>query len=238
MRFTCRSQTRWPLSSSRQPTQWRRQLPAKLWSALATSAIPFDSPSDSKVNNPTPIVNASDELTVVVKRRIKPGKELEFEEAMRSFVEFALAFPGHRGITILRPTGGGRDYIVVDKFSDEGARSRFKASSEYKDWMSRLGELTEGDPRIEELSGLEGWFTLPGDPRLARPAQYKMALATFLGVFPVAMGLNLTLGKAIQTLPFIVSNAIFNACVVILLTWVVMPLVTRVLHRWLFPQES
>jgi hypothetical protein len=25
--------------------------------------------------------------------------------------------------------------------------------------MGRLSELTEGDPRIEELSGLEGWFT-------------------------------------------------------------------------------
>lgn len=32
---------------------------------------------------------------------------------------------------------------------------------------------------------------------------------------------------------FIISNAVFNACVVALLTWVVMPVVTRILHRWL-----
>ena len=96
--------------------------------------------------------------------------------------------------------------------------------------MNRLGELTEGDPRIEELSGLEGWFTLPEDVGLAKPPKYKMALATFLGVFPVAMTLNLTLGPAIRSWPFVVSSAVFNASVVILLTWLVMPLVTRVLH--------
>ena len=104
--------------------------------------------------------------------------------------------------------------------------------------MNRLGELTEGDPRIEELSGLEGWFTLPEHPGLAKPPKYKMALATFLGVFPVAMGLNLTLGPAIRPWHFVLSSAIFNACVVILLTWVVMPLVTRALHRWLFPEHT
>lgn len=180
-------------------------------------------------------MSSGDELTVVVNRRIKPERESEFERTMREFVQFAMAFPGHRGISVLRPSGGGRDYIVVDKFSDEGARSSFKASSQYQEWMTRLGELTEGDPRIEELSGLEGWFTLPEDPGLARPPKYKMAVATFLGVFPVAMGLNLTLGPAIRPWHFVLSGAIFNACVVILLTWVVMPLVTRALHRWLFP---
>ncbi len=65
-----------------------------------------------------------------------------------------------------------------------------------------------------------------------------MAVATFLGVFPVAMGLNLTLGPLIGSWPFIISNAVFNACVVALLTWVVMPLVTRLLHGWLHPQPQ
>jgi len=60
--------------------------------------------------------------------------------------------------------------------------------STYQEWMNRLGELTEGDARIEELSGLEGWFTLPEHAGLAKPPKYKMALATFLGVFPVAIG--------------------------------------------------
>jgi antibiotic biosynthesis monooxygenase (ABM) superfamily enzyme len=60
-----------------------------------------------------------------------------------------------------------------------------------------------------------------------------MAAATFLGVFPVAMVLNLTIGPVLRSWPFVAGNAVFNACVVALLTWVVMPLVTRILHPWL-----
>jgi len=63
-----------------------------------------------------------------------------------------------------------------------------------------------------------------------------MAVATFFGVFPLAMLLNLTLGPAIREWPFVLRNAVFNAAVVALLSWGVMPVVTRVLHGWLQPQ--
>jgi uncharacterized protein len=64
-----------------------------------------------------------------------------------------------------------------------------------------------------------------------------MAIATFLGVVPVAMVLNLTLGSTPPSWNFFASNAVFNVCVVALLTWMVMPLITRVLHGWLHPKE-
>jgi len=65
-----------------------------------------------------------------------------------------------------------------------------------------------------------------------------MALATFFGVFPLAMILNLTLGPVIREWPFVPRNAVFNAAVVALLSWVVMPVVTRLLHGWLQPQSQ
>jgi len=33
-------------------------------------------------------------------------------------------------------------------------------------------------------------------------------------------------------------NAVVAAIIVILLTWVVMPIITRLLHRWLFPEAQ
>ena len=64
-----------------------------------------------------------------------------------------------------------------------------------------------------------------------------MAVATFIGVFPLAMILNLTIGPVIREWPFVPRNAVFNACVVALLSWAVMPVVTRLLHGWLQPQS-
>ena len=39
----------------------------------------------------------------------KPGREAEFEQAMRSFVQFALAFPGSSWHQHLAPAAGSRE---------------------------------------------------------------------------------------------------------------------------------
>jgi len=84
------------------------------------------------------------------------------------------------------------------------------------------------------LHGLEAWFRSPHNP----PPRWKMAVATFVGVFPLAMLLNLTLGPFIREWHFVARNAVFNAFVVTLLSWVVMPIVTRLLHGWLQPPSQ
>jgi antibiotic biosynthesis monooxygenase (ABM) superfamily enzyme len=178
-----------------------------------------------------------DAMTVVVHRRVKDGREGEFQQAMQEFTRFAMAFPGHRGLQLLRSAQGGRDYTVVDRFASTEARRAFTATPEYAAWMRELGELTEGDPRIDELTGLEGWFA--GDaPALPNPGKVKMAVATFLGVFPVSTLVGLAVAPQLVSLPLLVRNAIASAIIVSLLTWVVMPFITRLLHAWLFPEAK
>src|SRR5207237_3369619 len=136
---------------------------------------------------------------------------------------------------IMRPApgSGSREYGIIRKFASRDALTAFRTSPEYLGWNQLAVELTEGNGRVEELNGLESWFTLPGAPLRALP-KWKMAIATFLGVFPVAMFLNLTLGRVIKSWHFVLGSALFNACVVALLTWLVMPLITRGLHGWLY----
>jgi hypothetical protein len=82
------------------------------------------------------------------------------------------------------------------------------------------------------LHGLEAWFRSPH----AAPPKWKMVIATFLGVFPLAMVLDRTLGPVIRDWHFVLRSAVFNVFVVVLLSWAVMPFVTRLLHRWLNPK--
>src|SRR5438046_4517052 len=141
---------------------------------------------------PSPRMNTTakldeEPLTVVVRRRVKAGREAEFETAMREFIGFALASPGHLDIHVLRPAATGpADYTVVDKFETAEARRVFKETAAYQQWMQRLSALTEGDPQIKEMGGLAGWFTLPERPQAPPPAKYKMALVSFLGVYPLS----------------------------------------------------
>jgi antibiotic biosynthesis monooxygenase (ABM) superfamily enzyme len=131
------------------------------------------------------------------------------------------------------PGSDSREFGILRTFADEQERDAFYGSAMFKAWEERARTLTEGEPVYRQLHGLEAWFRSPNPP-----PRWKMSIATFLGVFPTAMILSLTLSPAIKSWPFILRHAAFNACVVAFLTWAVMPLVTRLLHNWLHPQTK
>jgi len=91
--------------------------------------------------------------------------------------------------------------------------------------------------RVEELTGLESWFTLPGAALRPLP-KWKMAAATLLGVFPTSLLLGETVGRGMVDWPLLLRSAVFAALMVALLTWVVMPLLTRALHNWFYPEHK
>jgi uncharacterized protein len=174
-------------------------------------------------------------IHVAITRRVRAGCETQFQQALLCFFQKSFAHEGVWGASLLTPPPGSdaREYGILRTFADEKERDAFYESPMFKAWEEKAKTLTEGEPVYRQLHGLEAWFRSPNPP-----PRWKMAVATFLGVFPVGMILNLTLGPTIKSWPFIPRNAVFNACVVALLTWVVMPLITRALHRWLHPDRD
>lgn len=175
-------------------------------------------------------------IHIAITRRVRPGREAEFQEALREFFQTSFAHGGVLGATMIVPPPGSdtREFGILRTFGDEKERDAFYASPVFKAWEEKCAPLTEsGSWTQRPLHGLEAWFRSPHMP----PPRWKMGVATYLGVFPVATILSLTLAPAMRSWHFLLSNALFNACVVILLTWVVMPLVTRALHRWLHAAE-
>jgi antibiotic biosynthesis monooxygenase (ABM) superfamily enzyme len=176
---------------------------------------------------------------IAVTRTVKAGCEEAFEGALHAFVQRSLPLPGQLGVQVFRPAPGSnsREYGIIRKFADREAVAAFRTSPEYLEWNQFALDLTEGSGRAEELCGLETWFTLPGHPLRPLP-KWKMAIATYLGVLPVVIFLRLTLGSLIGSWSFLANNVVFNAFVVALLTWVVMPLITRALRPWLHPEAK
>jgi antibiotic biosynthesis monooxygenase (ABM) superfamily enzyme len=175
-------------------------------------------------------------VTVIVRRRVKTGCETTFEAEMQAFIRFALAFPGNRGIHVLRPDDESREYTVVDRFANAAAREAFKGSEQYHAWMGRLRELTEHDPYIEERGGLAGWFTVPGAARPPHATRIKMALVTFVGVYPLTSILPPLFRWLLPAWHPLLVNVVVTALIVAGLAWVVMPVLTRLLASWLFPE--
>ncbi|HXC35814.1 MAG TPA: antibiotic biosynthesis monooxygenase [Candidatus Acidoferrales bacterium] len=176
-------------------------------------------------------------IQVAITRTVIQGCEPEFEAALHNFVQRSLSLPGQLGVSVLRPVpgSGSRQYGIIRKFADRDALDEFRASLEYLEWTARVANLTEGETYAEELNGLESWFTLPGRPLKPLPP-WKMAVVTFIAVDIVTTFLFYAIGPAIQNWPFLIRNSVFNIFVVACLTWIAMPLLTRVFNRWLQPK--
>ena len=179
-------------------------------------------------------------VTVAVTRIVKAGCEEAFERALHDFVQDSLHLPGQLGVHILRPApgSGSREYGILRRFESVEARDAFYRLPLFEEWKEKVAGLVEGEPRYERLSGLETWFTLPGQRAIVPPPRWKMALATLLAVYPLSMALGITVGNWISAWPRPLNSLIFNACIVTGLTWVLMPLVTRLFKPWLYPKAG
>ena len=166
---------------------------------------------------------------VAITRRVLPGKEAEFHEALRRFLGESFLHGGVHGASMITALPGGdqREIGILRSFRDEAERDAFYTSEQFLKWEEYASTLTE-EPVYRDLTGLEAWFRGP-----VTPPRWKMAAATFLGVFPTSLLLTLTLGSLVATLPLILRTAIIAICMVGLLTWVVMPVVTKLLRKWL-----
>jgi len=176
-------------------------------------------------------------IHIAITRRVRSGCEEDFQQALREFFQASFAHGGVLGATMIVPPPGSdsREFGILRSFASEKERDAFYASPLFKEWEEKCRPLTETDSWTHRpLHGLEAWFRAPHAP----PPKWKMAVATFLGVFPVVMLLNLSLGPVIRGWPFVISSAAFNTCVVALLTWVLMPVVTRLLRGWLHPRHD
>src|SRR3977135_3733712 len=141
-------------------------------------------------------------IHIAITRRVRAGCEAEFQRALLEFMQASFSHGGVWGASMLTPPPGSdsREFGILRTFADEQERATFYKSVLFKTWEERARTLTEGEPVYRQLTGLEAWFRSPHSP----PPRWKMAVTTFLGVFPVAMILNLTLGPVIQSWHFVI----------------------------------
>src|SRR5437016_9114883 len=172
-------------------------------------------------------------IHVAITRSFRAGCEAEFQQALREFFQASFAHGGVLGASLLTPAPGSdsREYGILRTFADEKDRDAFYASPMFKTWDARASTMTEGEATQRQLHGLEAWFRSPHNP----PPRWKMALVTLLGVYPISLLIGVVLSPALKKLPLALNLFVVSAIIVGLLTWVVMPFVTRLLHGWLNP---
>jgi uncharacterized protein len=177
-------------------------------------------------------------VTTTVVRRVKPGHEPLYEQFLEGIIATASGFPGHLGVEVFRPQSATTgEYRIVYRFDNTKHLHQWLDSDEHAAWLKRAEPHAIGPMRTSFVTGLETWFTLPGRQGMPPPPPYKMALVTWIAIFPLITAIAVVTGPLLQGVPLVPRLAITTAATVPLMTWVVMPRVTRLLRAWLYPAD-
>lgn len=175
-------------------------------------------------------------MTVTVARRVVPGREREFETWYDGVIGAASRRAGFLGAGILRPHTAGEDWHVVYRFADEASLRGWELSPERRRWLEEVDDLVE-ETEVHRVSGLETWFAMPGRTAPA-PPKWKMFLVTLTAIVPLVLIMNLALLPALVDWPLVARVLAFSGMLTGLMTWVVMPRMTRLFRRFLYGRRQ
>lgn len=183
--------------------------------------------------------NEQQPITVSVSRKVIPGKEEEYETWIKGIIKASSKYPGHLGVNVLRPsdvTNG--EYVIIYKYDTYQNACHWEKSQERADWLDKIADITQGEETRKRITGLEFWFDLPSISTTMVPVKYKMAIVLFCVVYIMVLTLATVLNPFIGHMPFWIKLLFIIPTQVLLMTYIIMPVVTKLLKNWLYELNS
>jgi len=180
--------------------------------------------------------------TIVATAYPVAGKEQEWEHAIGNLIRTAMTFRGYRGSMFLKPeSSDSSHYRVITNFDNDENMKRWYNSPERLEKVAGLNPFQERPTHIEHVSEYEFWLTPPDVDavRPKAPPKYKTFMIVWFALYVTIMPLNEVLKPLlIEHFSLLLTNAILAAIGVALLTWGVLPVLNRLLNRWLYPSQQ
>jgi uncharacterized protein len=174
-------------------------------------------------------------VTIDVIKQVKPGCEPEFEEALTDLMTAAEGFDGYLGANVFRTDS---EYRIVFKFDHLSHLQEWEASAIRHKLLDRTERHTIGEGKFQVLTGLETWFTLTPNRAIVPPQQYKMLVVTCLAAFPTLNLITFVIQPLLQGIPALFKTLISMVLMLSLMTYVIMPRMTKLFAFWLYPKHK
>jgi antibiotic biosynthesis monooxygenase (ABM) superfamily enzyme len=153
----------------------------------------------------------------------------------------ARAFEGHLATDVMRPASHAPDggpWRIVVRFATEDDLRRWLNSPTAARWRATAEALTRAAPHVERVNGLEAWFALPNRTAVAPPPRWKTAITSALGIYPLLLVMPRLLAPVTRALPPWLASLATVVVMSPLITWVVMPAITRLFRPWLYAGDA
>jgi hypothetical protein len=181
----------------------------------------------------------SDPVTIVVRRKVRPGREKDYEAWLERLTKGAAeGFAGYLGAEFHRPASAGGEYRSVFRFDSVDHLDAFERSDFRAAMLAEAAPMFATDAAWERMTGLEFWFDPPPGTRVPQPSPHRMALVLIAVVFTLVLILNLTLGPFMTGWP-LPLRVLVTVCIQVgLMTYVIMPRLTPLIARFIYPKSN
>lgn len=183
-----------------------------------------------------PGASSRDVVTTVVRRRVRPGRQGDYETWLGRLQADARDLDGFLSAETRPPTGpDDRTYTSIFRFASLAQRDAFHDSTLNRQALGEVIDIAEADPLWDTYSGLELWFTPPPGTVAPQPVRWRMALLIGTVVYLLVLLFGTLATATIGGLPAPVRLAIVIAVEITLMTYFLLPYLTPRLARWIFP---
>ncbi len=181
---------------------------------------------------------ATTPITLVISEVIDPNRIQEYEAWTKGINQVAQQFNGFLGVEVISPRDAGYpEYVVIVKFENYNSFRTWMTSPIYHEWLEKSRGLIAVRSTQQLPSGLEMWFSLPKNKwtDYTEPPYYKKVILGVLAVYPLILLSNFLLNPFLQNFGYFLSLLISVIFVSALLTYPVMPQLTKLFRFWLYP---
>lgn len=187
---------------------------------------------------------SSESVSLVVRHRVRPGARAAYDAWLAETMRTASAYPGHQGVHVVRPSGGGADYLIVVRFATSEQLNGWYRSAERARLVEAVQPYLQAGEQVSLGTGIDFLFppeVAAGESPPPKPPAWKQWLITTSVIWPLTMVVPWAFGPIFTAMPALgvygVAHGILAAVIVALVVWVVMPPYTRLLHPWLFARR-
>ena len=173
-------------------------------------------------------------VTEVISHQIRPGRVQDFDNWLQRTLKVKDLSPGYLGTTVIAPKGDeSRRRYVVSRFRDQASLDAWRNSPERARLFDEVGSYAI--PQLDNATGLETYFALPGRSAYVPPPRWKITAVTLAASFVISLAAHFALDSLFVPLGLPISTFLFTAILVFLLAYAALPGLTRVLQGWLYP---
>jgi len=124
-------------------------------------------------------------------------------------------------------------YHALMAFKDTESLNAWQESTERATGLASIEPCIRGQAVMRGISGLAHWFQPHTGGKQGQPLRWKVAVVTWLGIFPTVYPLFRVLSDALATWSLLPRILLLTLLVVAIMAWGVVPQLTRPLKPWL-----